>query len=36
MELGDARELILSELKVTSQQDDSQPNTFEPGEYFDE
>ncbi len=36
VELGNARELILSDLKVTTQEDDSQPNTFEPGEYFDE
>ena len=36
VELGNARELILSDLKLTTQEDDSQPNTFVPGEYFDE
>ena len=36
VELGNARELILSEIKVTSELDDSQPNTFRPPEYFDE
>jgi len=36
VELGDARELILSEIKVVSRLDDSQDNTLEPSEYFEE
>jgi hypothetical protein len=36
VELGNARELILSNIKLTVEQDDSQPNTFQPPEYFDE
>jgi hypothetical protein len=36
VDLGNARELILGDFKVTNVEDDSQPNTFEPGEYFDE
>ena len=35
VELGDARELILAEVKLESEVDDSEPNTFEPAEYFD-
>lgn len=36
VDMGAAHELILSDMKVTASQDDSQLNTFQPPEYFDE
>ncbi|HKY41511.1 MAG TPA: hypothetical protein VJM50_00330 [Pyrinomonadaceae bacterium] len=36
VELGDARELILSDIKLTSVADDTEQNSFQPSEYFDE
>ena len=36
VELGDAQELILSDIKKESRLDDEEPNTFRPQEYFDE
>jgi hypothetical protein len=36
VELGDARELILSTIKEEFVSDDSEPNTLRAEEYFDE
>ena len=36
VEMGDARELILSDIKVQLVEDDTEFNTAEPLEYFDE
>ena len=36
VEMGDARELILSEIKEAFVGDDNEPQTLQPGEYFDE